>query len=193
MTEVPLPAPPDTPPPQAGVGRHLAAILILPGNATVTVPAVLLWRFGFDTCGLWQAQAYWRYLLPVLAGCAALGGLTLMIASIRLFAGRGRGTLAPWTPTQRLVVQGPYQYVRNPMISGVCGVLIAESMASASLYMSGWAGLFFLVNAIFIPLWEEPGLRARFGAEYATYCRQVPRWIPRLTAWRPAPPESDAP
>ena len=42
--------------------------------------------------------------------------LSLMVATIRLFATVGRGTLAPREPTQNLVVQGGYRYVRNPML-----------------------------------------------------------------------------
>jgi hypothetical protein len=42
-------------------------------------------------------------------------GLVLMVATIRLFVVVGRGTLAPWNPTKRLVVQGVYRHVRNPM------------------------------------------------------------------------------
>jgi protein-S-isoprenylcysteine O-methyltransferase Ste14 len=37
---------------------------------------------------------------------------------------------------------------------------------------------------VFVVLYEEPTLRRQFGAEYETYCRAVPPWIPRL---RPAP------
>lgn len=177
--------PPPPSPPSAGLFRHLVAILILPGNVLITLPTVLLWRYGFDTLNLWSSRPFTQYLLPTLAFCAATGGLTLMIASIRLFALQGRGTLAPWNPTQRLVVTGPYRYVRNPMISGVCGLLLAETLTTASVYLAGWAALFWLINAIIIPLWEEKELHKQFGAEYELYCRNVPRWIPRLSAWQP--------
>ena len=46
-----------------------------------------------------------------------------MVATIRLFVTVGKGTLAPWNPTQKLVVQGVYRHVRNPMISGVMFIL----------------------------------------------------------------------
>jgi hypothetical protein len=36
---------------------------------------------------------------------------------------------------------------------------------------------------IYIPLAEKPGLVKRFGEDYEQYRRNVPRWIPRLTAW----------
>jgi len=40
-----------------------------------------------------------------------------------------------------------------------------------------------VVNAAYIPLSEEPGLVKRFGEEYLTYKRNVPRWVPRWTPW----------
>jgi len=40
-----------------------------------------------------------------------------------------------------------------------------------------------LINAAYIPLLEEPMLVNRFGDDYVTYERNVPRWIPRLTPW----------
>jgi protein-S-isoprenylcysteine O-methyltransferase Ste14 len=36
---------------------------------------------------------------------------------------------------------------------------------------------------LFVRFYEEPTLRAKFGADYEEYCRNVPRWIPRTRAW----------
>ena len=36
---------------------------------------------------------------------------------------------------------------------------------------------------LFVTLYEEPTLRRKFGAEYEEYCRNVPRWLPRLHGW----------
>jgi protein-S-isoprenylcysteine O-methyltransferase Ste14 len=41
------------------------------------------------------------------------------------------------------------------------------------------------VNSVYFPLSEEKGLERRFGDDYRTYKANVPRWIPRVTAWRP--------
>ena len=98
----------------------------------------------------------------------------------------GKGTLAPWDPPRRLVVRGPYQYVRNPMISGVVFVLLGEGLVLLSRPHTLWALTFFLVNCVYIPLSEEPMLKARFGQAYDDYCRHVPRLIPRLRPWDPA-------
>ena len=69
------------------------------------------------------------------------------------------------------------------MISGVLFVLLGESVLTASLPLFRWFLVSGIINAIYIPLLEEPGLVKRFGDEYLTYKRNVPRWIPRLTPW----------
>jgi protein-S-isoprenylcysteine O-methyltransferase Ste14 len=42
-------------------------------------------------------------------------GLILLVLTITSFIRIGKGTLAPWSPTKKLVVVGIYSYVRNPM------------------------------------------------------------------------------
>jgi protein-S-isoprenylcysteine O-methyltransferase Ste14 len=114
-----------------------------------------------------------------------LVGLVLFISSLGRFATEGKGTLAPWDPPRRLVVHGPYRFVRNPMISGVIFILAAEAMVLVSLPHALWALAALIVNLVYIPLVEEPGLRARFGPSYDEYCRHVPRIVPRLRPWTP--------
>src|ERR1035437_4834644 len=46
-------------------------------------------------------------------------GLYIMIVTISKFIRIGKGTLAPWSPTRKLIIDGIYRYVRNPMIIGV--------------------------------------------------------------------------
>ena len=108
-----------------------------------------------------------------------------MTWTIRRFAREGEGTLAPWDPTQKLVVAGVYRHVRNPMITGVITNLVGETLLFGSAALGIWAALFAAGNALFIPLFEEPGLEARFGEEYRRYRANVPRWIPRRRPWMP--------
>jgi protein-S-isoprenylcysteine O-methyltransferase Ste14 len=115
-------------------------------------------------------------------------GVALFVATLRRFAGEGEGTLAPWDPPRRLVVRGAYRYVRNPMISGVLMVLAGEALVLLSRSHLLWALLFFVVNALYIPLVEEPMLARRFGERYNEYCRHVPRLVPRLRPWEQGEP-----
>ncbi len=164
--------------------KHIRAILLLPFMVTVVIPALIVYFGGLDTLGLWKIMPASQVILPVVGAMLGLSGLTLLIATIRLFVSIGKGTLAPWNETQYLVVQGVYRHVRNPMISGVFFVLLGETIASASPWLLGWTGFFILANMIYMPLVEEPGLVNRFGGAYEEYRRNVPRWVPRLKAWR---------
>lgn len=112
-------------------------------------------------------------------------GLLFLASTITLFIRIGRGTLAPWSPTQRLVIRGPYAHVRNPMITSVLSILLAESLVVHSMPIFFWFIAFFIINNIYFTLSEEPGLERRFGDEYIVYKQNVPRWIPRLTPWAP--------
>lgn len=112
-------------------------------------------------------------------------GLLLFGYTVVLFAKTGKGTLAPWSPTQKLVVQGPYRHCRNPMITGVLFMLIGEGLFLHSPHVLVWAGLFFMINSAYFILSEEPGLEKRFGDEYKRYEAQVPRWIPRIKPFDP--------
>jgi protein-S-isoprenylcysteine O-methyltransferase Ste14 len=73
------------------------------------------------------------------------------------------------------------------MISGVIFVLLAEATLLGSVSIFAWALLFALVNMVYIPLSEEPGLERRFGVDYRLYKQHVPRWLPRITPWKLPP------
>ena len=163
--------------------HHLRAILLLPGVAAVVIPATTLLLTGVDTFDLWQQLPATRFVLPVVGTISICIGLVLMVATIRLFVMVGKGTLAPWNPTQKLVVQGVYRHVRNPMISGVMFILLGEVLLAASLPLLIWFGVFVVANFVYIPLVEEPGLAKRFGQDYLAYKQNVPRWIPRVRGW----------
>jgi protein-S-isoprenylcysteine O-methyltransferase Ste14 len=163
--------------------KQIRAILLLPGLAAILIPSLILYRTRKVNLG-WSLEFSWRLLPPILGLLFAGLGLLLMFKTIQLFITVGRGTLAPWDPPQRLVVRGIYRHVRNPMISGVSSLLLGEAIFFGSWPIFQWFLLFVLVNLIYMPLVEEPGLDRRFGEEYRRYKQHVPRWIPRLSPWR---------
>jgi protein-S-isoprenylcysteine O-methyltransferase Ste14 len=162
--------------------RHLLAIAVLPFTVAVLVPVWIAQRYGV---ALTLGPSAGPVLLQV-AGLALLGlGLVLFVASVWRFATDGKGTLAPWDPPQVFVARGPYQFVRNPMISGVILILFGEALALLSPPHGVWAVCFLILNLIYIPLVEEPRLERRFGDSYREYRGHVRRFIPRLRPWRP--------
>jgi protein-S-isoprenylcysteine O-methyltransferase Ste14 len=160
--------------------RHLLSIAALPFVVTVVVPTWLARRDGIALA----IGATTTQVMAQAGGIVLLGvGLLLFASSLRRFNAEGEGTLAPWDPPRRLVLHGPYRYVRNPMISGVVSILFGEALLMMSQPILTWAITFLTINLVFIPLFEEPQLRERFGASYIEYCRHVPRFIPRLRPW----------
>jgi len=149
--------------------------------------------------------ALWLWFLPrwiagpnVFADPRPLGWIIVAIGAIIglpcvwEFAWRGLGTPAPFDPPRKLVISGPYRYVRNPMYVGM-GIVMADFAIvfphGANIFLGELGAAFALVFG-FVVLYEEPALRGLFGDDYLEYCRNVRRWIPRLSPWY-APPHLD--
>lgn len=166
------------------VFRQLRAMM-LPVAIAGIVPALILWTTWPPPGPSWGLPAVLAWL-PVACTLASwMVGITLLVATIGLFARVGQGTLNPWDPPRHLVVRGPYRYVRNPMISGVLFVQLGHAAAFGSVWLLAWFALFAAIQGPVIALWEEPQLVARFGDEYLTYRRHVRGWLPRLRPWQP--------
>jgi protein-S-isoprenylcysteine O-methyltransferase Ste14 len=164
--------------------RHLRAILLLPVVVTLVVPSLVVWWAGEVSVGWGLPDGL--SVLPVLLGIALLGaGLGLVVWTVALFVREGAGTLAPWDPTSRLVVRGPYRHVRHPMIGGVACILAGEAALLGSVPLFLWFLFAVAANAVYLPLVEEPGLERRFGTEWEAYRANVPRFVPRRSSWEP--------
>lgn len=97
------------------------------------------------------------------------------------FVREGHGTPAPFAPPRRLVVSGPFRCVRNPAYLCAVSMIAGQGLLLGSTSVLVYAGIVALAFHLFVVLYEEPTLRETFGADYVAYCRQIPRWIPRLT------------
>ena len=114
-----------------------------------------------------------------------LGGLALLVISIRFIIVYANTTVMPWVPSESLVIRGPYRYLRNPMILGVVLVMTGEGLVLGSFGILAAALVFFIGNTIYFIFVEEPRLEVRFGEPYRAYKANVHRWWPRLKPWEP--------
>ena len=112
-----------------------------------------------------------------------LASLPVLLDSFARFALQGLGTPAPAFPTRHLVVTGLYRYVRNPMYVAVLGLIAGQALLFGNGDLLLYAAVVWLAFQLFVLLYEEPVLRRTYAAEYEEFCRNVPRWIPRLSAW----------
>jgi protein-S-isoprenylcysteine O-methyltransferase Ste14 len=117
------------------------------------------------------------WLRPVGWLLALAGGL-LVSSCIWVFFSRGRGTPAPFDPPREFVGTGPYRYVRNPMYWGAILVIFGAGLVVRSPSIAALAIVFALLAHLFVVLYEEPSLEARFGTSYVQYKSSVHRWLP---------------
>lgn len=124
---------------------------------------------------------------PDTFGASQIGGLAIGAVGAALamwclvaFTRMGKGTPAPFDPPRRLVVQGPYRFVRNPMYLGAGSALTGAALFYGSPQLLAYAGLFFVATHLFVVFYEEPRLTRSFDSDYAAYRRTVGRWLPKL-------------
>ncbi len=152
-------------------------LFVAPGVMGVFIPWLLSgWQMAPPLLGFEPFR--WLGVALILLG------VVLLLDSFARFALQGRGTPAPIYPTATLVVTGAYRYVRNPMYVAVTALIAGQALLFGSVPALIYAALFMLITHLFVLLYEEPTLRATYGAQYDTYAAAVHRWVPRLTAWR---------
>ena len=154
----------------------IKAIVILPFNALVVLPVLAVWISGEKI----SIKDGWQLYLAILVFAI---GFSLAIWTMILFHRIGKGTAAPWDPPKKLVVVGPYRHVRNPMLTSVFIMLIAEVLVTGSWTIAVFFVIFLTINMLYFPFVEEKELLCRFGEDYARYKANVPRYIPRFRPW----------
>ncbi|MGO1118327.1 methyltransferase family protein [Rhodovibrionaceae bacterium A322] len=114
----------------------------------------------------------WRGLgvVPVALG---LG----MIVTVALTFRRVRTNIHTFRNPDKLVTGGLFRISRNPIYLGFALALLGGVLLSGSLSaLLGPLLFWFVADRWYIPF-EEDRLRANFGADYDSYCRQVRRWL----------------
>jgi protein-S-isoprenylcysteine O-methyltransferase Ste14 len=75
------------------------------------------------------------------------------------------------------------------MYVGVLAVIVGNGLILGNATVLAYAVVIAIGFNLFVLGYEEPALCRRYGAEYAEFCAHVPRWLPRLTPWKPAKQE----
>lgn len=125
----------------------------------------------------WLSPCWWGLFLA--ASCIGVwSGATMALA--------GRGTPLPTDCPRRLVITGPYAYVRNPMaIAGLTqgaavGLLLGSTGVLIYVVVGG-----LLWNGLVRPV-EEAHLKHLFGQSFIDYQGEVRCWLPRLVQYSPS-------
>jgi protein-S-isoprenylcysteine O-methyltransferase Ste14 len=153
------------------VARAVTYATLFVGLVLVFLPARVLSASGVlapTAIGPWQGAGI----------LIAAAGATLALSCIVAFALIGKGTPAPFDPPRRLVIQGPYRFVRNPMYIGAGLAMAGAALFYQSFALLGYIGVFCLASHTFVAAYEEPTLGPTFGQDYKAYCDKVGRWWP---------------
>lgn len=134
----------------------------------------------------WRMQEPFFGLAPLRALGALLVaiGIPVVLEAFGRFVLEGHGTPAPVLPTRHLVVGGTYRHVRNPIYLAVVSIILGQGLILGNVALLVYGAVLWLFFHVWVLAIEEPTLRGTFAAEYATYCANVPRWVPRLAPWK---------
>lgn len=134
--------------------------------------------FLFAALYLWLARPSWR---SIAAGAIiVVPGIALRAAA----SGRVQKSLA-------LTTTGPYAYSRNPLYLGTLIMAIGFVVAAWNGWIALAAGVIFIFIYFPVMRWEEDYLRSHFP-EFSIYAQNVPRFLPRLSAWKNASAATDS-
>jgi protein-S-isoprenylcysteine O-methyltransferase Ste14 len=151
--------------------------VLVPGTVTVWLPLFVLYPAIRHQAIEGNATAAGA-LIAIATGAAGYLWCALD------FAFYGKGTPAPIDMPKVLVVRGLYRFTRNPMYISVLCVLLGESLLFWSTALLRYAAMVAIMFHLFVLLQEEPTLRRKMGPAYEQYCKDVRRWIPRITQRR---------
>lgn len=144
-------------------------------------------------CGFFLAwfQPPRQPFLPPVELLSGIVGIVFSVVTVAIAAGSGwliesaiRTLGKQWALRARLVEEhklitsGPYAYVRNPIYTGMLGMLIATGLAMEHWIALPVAVVVFVVGMVIRVRSEEKLLRAAFGEEFEAYARRVPAVIP---------------
>jgi len=113
-----------------------------------------------------------------LGAAVTLAGLGFAVWA-RIHLGRYWSGAITLKEGHRLIRSGPYQFVRNPIYTG-----IITGVAGTAIAIGKISGLVAVVIIFAVYSWkirrEQRLLATEFGEEYAAYCREVPALVPFL-------------
>jgi protein-S-isoprenylcysteine O-methyltransferase Ste14 len=161
--------------------RERSVALLVAGIVVVIVLPILILREA-STLDQRLMLPRFFYGLPnyLLGGLIAAIGWFFSMWSVQTQFTKGRGTPIPVIAAQKLVVDGPFAYCRNPMSLGITLYYAGIGIWVGSIAALGIVLLLAFLLVVYIKTFEEKELDARFGDEYRSYKRYTPFLVPHV-------------
>jgi protein-S-isoprenylcysteine O-methyltransferase Ste14 len=117
--------------------------------------------------------------LALFAVVLAAGSVWLVRSAVRRL-GKQWAYAARLVEGHKLVTEGPYRYVRNPIYTGMLGMLVATGLALQHWIQLAVGIALFAIGTLIRVRSEEKLLRAAFGKEFEDYSERVPAVLPGI-------------
>jgi len=142
----------------------------------ILIPLIII-----DVNSLLHLPVYQSVLFQVAGFLFVLSGGLLLICSTYLFAKLGKGgSPLPFDPPKKLVIEGIYKYIRNPMFTASALIWLGEFLFFGSILLLPYAVVWIVANHLHLIFQDEKWLEQRYGEEYLEYKKKTPRYMPKL-------------
>jgi protein-S-isoprenylcysteine O-methyltransferase Ste14 len=152
----------------------------IPGIVLQGLSYAIVWsikRTAFTS--IISASKAFEIVIAVLTIVLAIGSVWFVSAAVRAL-GKQWSIGARLLEGHKLITQGPYNVVRNPIYTGMLGMLLATGLAISHWLALAMAIVVFAIGTTIRVRSEEKLLRGAFGAEFEKYAREVSAVIPFL-------------
>jgi protein-S-isoprenylcysteine O-methyltransferase Ste14 len=162
--------------------KTLVAIAIFDAIVVAGIPKLILMLQSADT-GL---DFFFPPQVEIGEGIIIAGTLLVLWAGMTL-AIRGQGTPLFFDAPRRLVIGGPYAWLRTPMVTGTLLQLIGVGVMTGSVLVLALFPVVALIWTSLVRPAEEDVLQHLFGRNFELYRRSVRAWLPMWSPWKPPP------
>lgn len=142
----------------------------------------------FAMIAIWQdepfgarrlSQSTWEAICLLVSAI----GMTIRVAAIGHAPLNTSGRNARAQRAASLNTTGVYSLVRHPLYLGNFFLMLGVVLFARALWLLWWYALSFWLYYERIMAAEESFLREQFAEAFATWSREVPAFIPRLSGW----------
>ncbi len=120
-----------------------------------------------------------RLSFPIFGGMMIALGIFFLLWTLKAQKEIGKGTPMPLMATQKLVIQAPYSFTRNPLALGLINLYLGISIVLGSVSSLVIILIFSALILAYIKNIEEKELAQRYGVDYVAYKKVTPFLIPR--------------
>lgn len=161
--------------------NHLETKKILKALAGAVIAALIFFitlPYIFIILGtMLEIPVFFSYTKAIAGIIMITAGITIFFYCSYLFIKEGKGTPAPFEPTNKLVKNRIYKYTRNPMYIGYMLIITGQFFLTGAVILIVYALLIFSFIYWYVIFIEEPKLEKKFGKKYKEYKKKVPRWL----------------